>query len=177
MSRPVTRAATSVEVWVLPPQDLVFSPKRPGRLAGACCTGPDTPRPRGSEGTEISLSQKQQIQQLRLLQETQICTGLISLGLYRHPKSRSYYTLSGGQGLTSSGVGEMIPSLQSGPTPPRSLTRLGPSWPCPGKAVSSQDRPLPGHPDPQEPSPLENPSQRPTPQGRLGQGTRGLPEL
>ena len=88
----------------------------------------------GRGQTEISRSQKQQIQQLWLLQETQICTGLISLGLYRHTKSKSYYALSGGQGLTSSGAGEMIPWPPGRQTPPSpTLTLLGPSPPCPRK--------------------------------------------
>lgn len=106
----VTRSAVSVETQVLPPHGSPLSPKKPVRSAGTCpraLTAP--PACKASGGTEISLSQKQQIQQLRLLQETQICTGLISPGLYHHAKSRSYYALSGGQGPTSSGVGEMIP--------------------------------------------------------------------
>lgn len=92
-----------------------LSTRKPERSA-------DTPHPdslaTGSKGVGISLSQKWQIQQLWLLQQTQICPGLISLCLYHHTRSKSHYALSGGQGLTSSGIGEMIPCLQSDQTAP-----------------------------------------------------------
>lgn len=135
----VARRAVSLETRVLPPQGSPLSPKKPGGLAGTCpraLTAP--PACKASGGTEISLSQKQQIQQLRLLQETQICTGLISPGLYHHAKSRSYYALSGGQGPILSGVGEMIP--QSPGWPEASFPQHSQCWAphCPAQESCSQ---------------------------------------
>lgn len=168
----VTRLAVSVETQVLPPQGSPLSPKKPGRLAGTCphaLTAP--PACKASGGTEISLSQKQQIQQLRLLQETQICTGLISPGLYHHAKNRSYYALSGGQGPILSGVGEMIPQPQGGQTPPSPNTHIaGILTALPRKAVPSQDRPLPGYPDCQRTKALPETEQGLDPTGKAVTG-------
>lgn len=128
---------------------------------------------KGSAGTEISLSQKQQIQQLWLLQETRICTGLISPGLYHHIKSRSYYALSGGQGLTLSGVGEMIPQPPGWLRHllPPTLTLLGSSLPCLRKAAPRQDRPCLGHPDLQTTKSLLETEQGFDPAGKAVTGT------
>lgn len=117
---------------------MFISPKRPGRLADSFSTCPNSQAGKGGDETEISLSQKQQIQQLWLLQETQICTGLISLSLYHHTESKSYYALSGGQGLTSSGIGKMIPwptRVARGLLPQHSHCRA-PCRPSPGQTPS-----------------------------------------
>lgn len=110
-----------------------FSTKKPEKSA-------DTPQhalpeslATGSKGTGISLSQKWQIQQLWLLQETQICPGLISLCLYHHTRNKSHYALSGSQELTSSGTGKMIPCLQSDQTAHRNEILT-----CLEEALSSQ---------------------------------------
>lgn len=104
----VPRLAKAAETRALPPrEECPFSPKGLRSLAAA-------PARAGSRGggrgrTEISLAQKEHIQQLWRLPETQIRSGLISLGLCRRAKSKSYYALSRGQGLTPSGMGEMLP--------------------------------------------------------------------
>ena len=115
---------------------------------------------RGRGQTEISLSQKQQIQQVWLLPETQIRTGLISLGLYRHTKSKSYYALSGGQGLTSSGLGEMLP-WPPGP-PDASFPLAHVAGTLPALPQDRRDRPVLAIQ-----TPFQKLSEVWTPQGRL----------
>lgn len=124
---------------------------------------------RGSGRTEISLSQKQQIQQLWLLQETQICTGLISLGLYHHTKSRSYYALCSSQGLTLSGIGEMIPQPPESPDAsfPQHSHCWSPHCPAPGRLFPARINPVFAIWTPREPSPFKKRSRVRTPQGRL----------
>lgn len=101
-----------------------------------------------------------------------ICAGLISPGLYHHTKSRSYYALSGGQGLTSSGVGEMIPQSPGRLRHllPPTLTWPGSSLPCLCKAAPRQDGPYPGHPDVQRAKSLPETEQGFDPTGKAVTG-------
>lgn len=78
---------------------LIFSPKRPGRLADASAWAMPAQRVREGGGTGISLLQKQQIQQLWLLQETP-SPQRPGFWAFIATQSESYQVLFGSQGLT-----------------------------------------------------------------------------